>query len=241
MAILRKAKRDKYTVIDNAVFMDNSISYKAKGLLCQMLSLPDGWQFSIEGLAALSSDGKASVSSALKELEEAGYLRREQIKEDGRYAGVDYIVSETKFSDFPYPEIQLSENQPQLNTKESITKEYTPPTVEEIRQYVQEKNLMVDADYFYEYYEDKHWTDKGGDPVKNWKLKCRTWHKREVKNGNDIGAGNRKCNGLRKADGRSQGEPEIVGAKLPPMAFGNEPNERGEDDDQVVSGRDRLR
>ena len=222
MAILRKAKRDRYTVIDNAVFMDNELSLKAKGLLCQMLSLPDGWSFSIEGLTKLSRDGKASVTSALDELESAGYFKREQIRGGGKFAGVEYIVSETKFgsplSDFPSTVFPISGNPPQLNTKELNTKEYTPPTVEEIRKYVQENNLLVDADYFYEYYEDSGWRDKGGDPVRNWKLKCRTWHKREVKNGTDAGAGNGVRNGLREAKSGRSGEDEITNTKLPPMA-----------------------
>ena len=67
MAILRVNKENNFTVISNAVFMNYDLSYKAKGLLCQMLSLPDGWSFSIEGLTRLASDGKSSVMSALNE------------------------------------------------------------------------------------------------------------------------------------------------------------------------------
>jgi predicted transcriptional regulator len=69
-----------------------------------MLSLPDGWAFSIEGLVKMSLDGKSSVMSALNELEDAGYLYREQIKKDGRYAGMEYIVSEVRMTDFPNSE-----------------------------------------------------------------------------------------------------------------------------------------
>lgn len=131
MAILRKSKRTSYTVIDNAIFRDYGLSYKAKGLLCQMLSLPDGWVWSVEGLARLSSDGKSSITSALNELENAGYFRREQNRNNGKMAGVEYIVSETKMCDFPFAENPstgnpsaekpMAENPPQYITDISIT------------------------------------------------------------------------------------------------------------------------
>lgn len=126
MAILRKNKKDKYTVIDNTVFFDRELSYKAKGLLCQMLSLPNEWSFSIEGLARLASDGKASVQSALTELKEAGYFYRAQKRNGNRISGIEYVVSEVKFADSQHLENQHLENQdtenpPQLNTKESST------------------------------------------------------------------------------------------------------------------------
>ena len=206
MPILRKNKKERYTVIDNAVFLDKELSLKAKGILCQMLSLPNEWSFSIEGLTALAKDGKASVMSALNELEEAGYFRREQLKEDGRFAGVEYIVSETKMSDFPYAEIQNTEirntgnppllNTKELNTNESITKDIHSttarrkskcgnlhsnaslrPTLEEIDTYVKEKCLDVDARFFYDFFTAGEWIDSGGRPVRNWKQKLLTWSK----------------------------------------------------------------
>lgn len=127
MAVLRKQKRSNYTVIDNAVFFDRELSYKAKGLLCQMLSLPDGWAFSIEGLARLATDGKSSVMSALNELKEAGYFYRKQTREGNRISGIEYVISEVKMidsqvSENQHLENQHLENQALLNTKELSTK-----------------------------------------------------------------------------------------------------------------------
>lgn len=131
MAVLRKEKKNNFTIIDNAIFKDYALSYKAKGLLCQMLSLPDGWEWSIEGLTKLSSDGISAVRSALDELERAGYFRRRQVRKGNRIAGIEYIISETKMcenlisenliSENLILENLISENQPQLNTKESNT------------------------------------------------------------------------------------------------------------------------
>lgn len=144
MAILRKQNRKNYTVIDNDVFRDTELSNKALGLLCRMLSLPDGWEFSVRGLAALSNDCVDGIMSQLSELEEDGYLRRRRLRDKGRFKGFEYIVSEVKMGDGfdksphtgkPYTEKPYTEspytgkpaqsNNKESNTKESITKKYT--------------------------------------------------------------------------------------------------------------------
>lgn len=121
MPVLRKNKKNNYTVIDNHVFRNKNISFKAKGLLCQMLSLPDNWEYSLEGLVTLSSDGISSVRSALKELENQMYFKRRRLYKDGKVAGVEYIVSETPMCEnlilenLKQENLNL-ENQAQLNT-----------------------------------------------------------------------------------------------------------------------------
>lgn len=58
MAVLRKAHKSNFTVIDNQVFKSN-LSLKARGLLSTMLSLPDNWNFSTTGLTSiLPSEGE---------------------------------------------------------------------------------------------------------------------------------------------------------------------------------------
>lgn len=56
-------------------------------------------------------------------------------------------------------------------------KVFTPPTLEEVRAYITEKNLSVSADKFFAYYEAGSWHDSKGNPVKNWKQKCLTWER----------------------------------------------------------------
>lgn len=127
MSVLRKEKNSDFTVIDNAIFRNKELSLKAKGMLCQLLSLPDYWEFSVAGLAKLSTDGKSAVTSALNELEEAGYFRREQSRNKGNFGGAVYVISEVPFSEKPMTENPISENPmteklPQLNTNISNTK-----------------------------------------------------------------------------------------------------------------------
>lgn len=110
MAVLRKEKKGDFTIIDNAIFKNHHLSLKAKGLLCLLLSLPDNWNYSVNGLVSLSTDKYSAVASGLKELENAGYFRREQVYDKGKFAGFEYIISETTNSDFPSTENPLSEN-----------------------------------------------------------------------------------------------------------------------------------
>ena len=127
MPVLRKHKKYNYTVIDNHVFMNKNLSFKAKGLLCQMLSLPDNWNYSLEGLVALANDGISSVRSALKELENQTYFKRLRLYEDGKLAGVEYIVSETPMCENLIlenlkQENLISEKKAQLNTNKNKVK-----------------------------------------------------------------------------------------------------------------------
>jgi predicted transcriptional regulator len=87
---------DNFTIIANNVFFDYELSYQAKGLLCQLLSLPPNWKISIDGLSQLATNGNTSVRSILTELCEAGYVIRTQIRNKGKLAGWNYDVYEER-------------------------------------------------------------------------------------------------------------------------------------------------
>ena len=72
--VIRTEKLTNYTKIDNTYLEDKNISLKAKGLLTLMLSLPDVWNFNINGLRLLCKESKLAITNALKELEENRYL-----------------------------------------------------------------------------------------------------------------------------------------------------------------------
>ena len=87
-----------FTTLPNSIFMDRRLSLKGKGLLCQLLSLPDDWEFSEKGLVAIMKDGSTSLRSALEELEQCSYLHRERVRDEkGRLKGVIYHVYEEPF------------------------------------------------------------------------------------------------------------------------------------------------
>lgn len=142
MAVCRVEKSNNYTVMANYHLDDHGLSLKAKGLLSTMLRLPDDWDYTIGGLAALCKDGKAAIQSTIDELEAAGYIKRRQLhSEDGTFAGNEYTIFESPqkpvedvqtppLTDFPLTEKPLTENQPQPNTNipsTNITNTPLPP------------------------------------------------------------------------------------------------------------------
>lgn len=126
--IMRTEKNKNYTVMGNYHLRDKELSLKAKGLLSIMLSLPDGWNFSTQGLTTLSSDGETAIRSTLKELEQKGYLKRNKVRINGKIVDWEYVVYEQKHPCVPVDESPVDENvhvnnRTQLNTKEINTKE----------------------------------------------------------------------------------------------------------------------
>ena len=78
MAVFRLERTRDYTVMSNHHLRDKRLSLKAKGLLSQMLSLPDDWDYTLSGLAYINRESKDAIRSAVNELERAGYVQRHQ-------------------------------------------------------------------------------------------------------------------------------------------------------------------
>lgn len=88
-------KTSNYTTIDNNIFNNKNLSLKARGLLATMLSLPQEWDYSVEGLSVILKEGKDCIRATLNELEENGYLVRNRVRDDnGQLKGVEYFVYE---------------------------------------------------------------------------------------------------------------------------------------------------
>lgn len=130
MSIIRVSKTENYSVISNSILNDESISWKAKGILIYLLSKPDNWQVYIEHLKKQSTDGRISTANGIKELIESGYIIRDYKRtEKGRFEGYNYIVKENKdknnieydkdlpISENPITDISTSENVQLVNTE----------------------------------------------------------------------------------------------------------------------------
>ena len=95
MAVYRVERTRDYTVMCNYHLKDTSLSLKAKGLLSMMLSLPDEWNYNTRGLAAICKEGVDAISTAIRELEKAGYIIRRQLRgSNGRITDTEYIIYE---------------------------------------------------------------------------------------------------------------------------------------------------
>ncbi len=136
MAVFRVQKTEDYTVMSNYHLRDKGLSLKAKGLLSQMLSLPEDWDYTLAGLSYINKESKDAIRNAVKELEAAGYvIRRQTIDQAGKFSTNEYIIyerpvavpsSEVPSSGAPSPEKPTTEkpsaeNPTQLNTKKSNT------------------------------------------------------------------------------------------------------------------------
>ena len=132
MAVFRLERTRDYTVMSNHHLRDKRLSLKAKGLLSQMLSLPDDWDYTLSGLAFINRESKDAIRSAINELERAGYVQRHQTTDaDGKFSVNEYIIYERPISanpspekpssDNPTPGKPLQDNPTQLNTKKSNT------------------------------------------------------------------------------------------------------------------------
>ena len=109
MAVFRVERNQNYTVMSNYHLRDKSLSLKAKGLLSQMLSLPEDWDYTLAGLARINSEGKDAIRAAVVELEKAGYVQRSQTTDKaGKFASNEYIIREYPASVEPPSERPLS-------------------------------------------------------------------------------------------------------------------------------------
>jgi hypothetical protein len=97
-------KTDNFTIIDNAVLRNKALSFKARGLLCQLLSHRAGWVIRMSELKKDSLDGEFAIRGAIKELVAAGYMRSYRVQDaGGRLAGWRYEVFEEPITIQQFP------------------------------------------------------------------------------------------------------------------------------------------
>ena len=94
-----KREKKNFTILDNEVLRDNNLSFKAKGLLCVIMGLPDIWDCTVKGIAAISTEGETAVRSTIKELKDAGYCDSEPFYENGKIKYLEYYFSDSQQDD----------------------------------------------------------------------------------------------------------------------------------------------
>lgn len=197
MPVIRVEKTKNYTVMSNYHLKEKNMSLKAKGLLSVMLSLPDNWDYTIAGLSAICKENETAIKSALKELQNFGYLHIVKKLPNQTKSGrieYEYIVYETPKQEGEKQGVENLgveflgvENQRQLNTNKLNTNnkilnnKNKYPSLEEIEIYIKDKQLKVNGKQFYDYFTEGNWVDSKGNKVKNWKQKLLTWNKYSIK------------------------------------------------------------
>lgn len=103
MPVIKSKITTEFTTLKNKLLNDTNLSFKARGLLAFMLSLPSDWKFySSEIVKHSNKDGQASINSAIKELKENGYLEIRQVFKDGKFSGNEWIV-------YDYPKLKSTD------------------------------------------------------------------------------------------------------------------------------------
>ena len=135
MAVFRVERNTGYTVMSNHHLRNKELSLKAKGLLSQMLSLPEDWDYTLSGLSYINRESIDAIRTAVWELEKAGYITRRQGRDEkGKMTAIEYTiyeqpqppeldcpVLENPTADNPTTENPTSENPMQLNKDKLIT------------------------------------------------------------------------------------------------------------------------
>lgn len=181
MAIKRVKVDNGYTIMNNEAFKDDRLSAKSKGLMAYMLTLPDDWTFYETELQKHFTDGRDSIRKGLRELQDAGYLVKEQTrKNDGKFSSADWLLYETaQVADIPLTENQSTEkpssgNPPLLSTNSTkdLSKQITNSTNIKPSQQVATDNLKERFDTIWKEY-----------PLKKGKPKAFEYYKKAIKSG----------------------------------------------------------
>ena len=133
-ATFKIEKLNDFTVMTNHHLRNKKLSLKAKGLQSLMLSLPDGWDYTMKGLASICKDGVDSIASALKELEVAGYVvRKRKRNAKGQLTDTEYVIYQIPPKSVT--ESRTNENKPkQENPEQADDKIVEIPELEKPKQ-----------------------------------------------------------------------------------------------------------
>lgn len=113
MTVIDRKKNGNFVTISNTPFKDKELSLKAKGLLGVIMTLPDNWKFTITGIATCLKESTGAISTAIKELIDAGYCIRTIVYDDShKIQGYKYTFSDEKelLQDEPLDENPSTEN-----------------------------------------------------------------------------------------------------------------------------------
>ena len=149
MSVFRVERNKGYTVMSNHHLRNRHLSLKAKGLLSQMLSLPEDWDYTLAGLSRINRESVDAIRTAIWELENAGYITRRQGRDEkGKMTSIEYTIFEqpqispelekpileNPTSGNPITDNPMSENPTQLN-KDKLIKEIRSKDISNIHSF----------------------------------------------------------------------------------------------------------
>ena len=172
MNIKRIQKSGNYSIISNEILKRKDLSLKSKGLLTLILSLPDKWELSVNGLVAIVKESKNTVYSILKELNGFGYVERKRITDNsGKVIKWELIVYEkplTKKPDTKKPDVEKCT---QIKTNTKLITKLNKHNKESFAILVFESGILQkeDSNSFIDY-----WTESNAKNKMRWQME-KTW------------------------------------------------------------------
>lgn len=153
--VLRVEKNRNFVVMSNEFLRNKELSLKAKGLLAVCLSLPDTWDYSINGLVSICKESITAVRNAMKELEAHGYMKINKLQNEKGHFYYEYVIYETPHIENLYVdnadmENLVVDNQQQLNTNQLSTEELN---IDKLNLYIKEHASAAILSPLYEYLE----------------------------------------------------------------------------------------
>lgn len=190
-----------YGIIPKKAMRDKRLKPEAKAIYAYLCSFAGNDKIAYPSVSLMCDElgmGRDRFYKYRSQLEDMGYVEVRQVKDGTRFAKNVYVLLDGDIEDTESPctENKDTENEDTENkdtnknssTSNSITsnnstknreirkrKRFTPPTLQEVEDYVREKGLNVDAKRFWDYYEAMDWHDRDGKKVQRWKGKAITW------------------------------------------------------------------
>ena len=172
MEIKRIQKTGNYSIISNEILKRKDLSLKAKGLMSLILSFPDSWELSVNGLVAIVKESKNTVYSILKELNGFGYVERKRITDNsGKVIKWELIVYENPLTKKPYTKKPDVEKCTQINTNTKLITKLNKHNKESFAILVFESGILQkeDSNSFIDY-----WTESNTKNKMRWQME-KTW------------------------------------------------------------------
>ena len=181
MNIKRIQKSKNYSIISNDILRRKDLSLKAKGLMSLILSLPDSWDLTVNGLVEIIKESKNTVYTILKELNGFGYVERNRITDNtGKVVKWELLIYESPHTKKPQLKKPDVENCTQINKdikiNTNLNKIYW---IDEIQELNYPKEMKED---FIEYWSEESKTGKTRQSMqKTWNTarRLKTWAKND--------------------------------------------------------------
>ena len=172
-----------YTVVNNHILRDNTLSWRARGLFVYILSKPTTWKVYTKDLINQATEGRDAMRKAMAELIKAGYIEKHQINQNGTFGNVIYKVYQIPLTEKPLTEKPLTENQSTYKVKnksntELINKKEISKEKRIEKQYTQ---LKTEVDKLVQFPKDirdnflSYWTEPNRPKTKLRYMMEKTW------------------------------------------------------------------